>query len=163
MKTHSPDLLTLDLHLSDTSGLEVLKKLRELGTKTKILVLTSEESLPVLLQILRHRADAILLKTYTIPMFEAAVAHLEHDNSEQTYVDPSLEKHFSLELTKPQLSVREFDVLQYLLKGHTNKSIAEILKCSPETIKTYRSRIMEKTDTKNRSEMAQWFHRGIVN
>lgn len=163
VKEHSPDLLTLDLRLPDMSGLEILKTIREQGISTKVLVLTNEEYLPTLVQLVRYKVNGILLKSYTLPMLEAALLHLEKNTSDRPYLDPSLKNQFEDELKKRQLSSREFEVLQLLLQGHTNKSIAEILTCSPETIKTLRARIMEKTQTHNRSEISNWFHRRIVN
>lgn len=162
VKEHSPDLLTLDLHLPDISGLEALKEIRELKTNTKILVLTNEENLPMLLQLLRYNPNAILFKSYTLTMFAEALKHIE-DDKPGTYLESSVEARIKDELEKRQLSSREFEVLQLLIKGHTNKSIADQLGCSPETVKTHRSRIMEKTETRNRAEMTQWFQRGIVN
>ncbi len=162
VKEHSPDLLTLDLHLPDMAGIEVLKTIRNLGLNTKILILTSEESLSMILQLLRHNASAILLKSYSLSMFDEALKYIEEDSSGRTFLDSSLEHKLQLESEKKQLSSREFEVLQLVLKGHTNKSIASLLGCSPETIKTHRSRIMEKTETRSRSEVIEWSQRKVI-
>ena len=162
LKEHSPDLLTLDLHLPDMTGIEVLKAIRNEGLNTKILILTSEENLSMILQLLRHNASAILLKSYSLSMFEEALKYIEEDSSGRTFLDSSLEHKLQVESEKRQLSSREFEVLQLVLKGHTNKSIASLLGCSPETIKTYRSRIMEKTETRSRSEVIEWSQRKVI-
>lgn len=156
-----PHLLILDLRLPDISGLEVLKKLRAKPLATKIMVLTSEESIHVLVRLLRHNVDAILLKSYTLPMLEAAFRHIEENHSGRTYLDPALEKQLALEADKQLLSPREFEVLELLLKGHTNKAIGALLKCSPETVKAHRAKIRVKTKLNNRDQMLAWFHRGI--
>lgn len=163
VREYQPDYLILDLHLPDISGLEVLRSLREEGSSTKIMILTNEGNRHVLHQLLRYRATAILLKSYTLPMLEKAMTEVNHLASGQTYLDPSLADQLRLDGGGRQLSLREFEVLQLLIEGHTNNSIAEQLNCSPETIKTLRARIMEKTQTKNRAEITAWFQRGMVN
>lgn len=155
------DLLVLDLRLPDISGLDVLKTIRATPCSFKIMVLTSEENAHVLVQLLRYNVNAVLLKSYTISMLEAAILHLQNNASAQTYLDPSLEAQLRIEADKQLLSPREFEVLELLLKGHTNKAIAALLKCSPETIKVHRAKIREKTNLKNRDEISAWFHKGI--
>lgn len=163
VQQNAPDLLTLDLHLPDLSGLEVLRAVRASGLDTRVLILTNEESLPLILQLFRYHANAILLKSYSVEVFEKALNHLEQGQFEKVFMDAVLADRVEVELRKRQLTPRELEVLQLLLKGHTNKSISEVLGCSPETVKTHRARIMEKTETRNRAEMGRWFQCGIVN
>lgn len=160
-KTENIDLLILDLRLPDISGLDVLKTLKAEPCNFKIVILTSEENAHVLVQLLRYNVDAVLLKSYTLSMFEAALLHIQEHPSAQTYLDPSLEAQLKIEADKQLLSPREFEVLELLLKGHTNKAIAALLKCSPETVKSHRAKIREKTNLKNRDEISAWFHKGI--
>lgn len=155
------DLLVLDLKLPDISGLDVLKMLKAGSHTFKVLILTSEENIHVLAQVLRYNVDAVLLKSYTLEKFEAAIAHILNKSLKQTFLDPSLESQLKSETNKQLLSPREFEVLELLLKGHTNKAIAALLKCSPETVKAHRAKIREKTNLKNRDEISSWFHRGI--
>ncbi|RYZ92846.1 MAG: response regulator transcription factor [Proteobacteria bacterium] len=163
VREHSPDLLTLDLHLPGMDGLEALKRLRETDSSTRVMIVTVESRVPLLSQLLRYRVSAILLKSHSREVFEEAVRRIETQTTDSTYIDPSLEQRMKLEAGNARLSAREFDVVQLLLAGHTNKSIAAILKFSPETVKTLRARIMKKINATNRAEIAKWFQRGSVN
>lgn len=162
IKNQQVDLLVLDFRLPDISGLDVLKTLRGKSSfNGKIMILTGEESVHVLLQLLRYNTDAILLKSYTLSMLESAIKHIERNESGHTYLDPSLKTQLQAEADKQLLSPREFEILELLLKGHTNKTIATLLNCSPATVKNHRTSIREKTNLKNRDEMLTSFQRGI--
>lgn len=50
------------------------------------------------------------------------------------------------------ISEREFEVLQHLAAGHSNKEIARLLGVSPNTIKTHVARLLEKLDASRRTE-----------
>lgn len=52
-----------------------------------------------------------------------------------------------------RLTEREFEVLEYLKRGLTNKEIAEILKVTHHTVKAHISSILSKFNCKNRTQV----------
>ena len=50
---------------------------------------------------------------------------------------------------------REYDILQLLVKGHTNREIASFCSMSIRTVEKYVSKLLSKTGTRNRTELAQ--------
>ena len=50
---------------------------------------------------------------------------------------------------------REYDILQLLVKGHTNKEMASLCSMSIRTVEKYVSKLLNKTGTRNRTELAQ--------
>ena len=50
---------------------------------------------------------------------------------------------------------REYDILQLLVKGHTNKEMANLCSMSIRTVEKYVSKLLNKTGTRNRTELAQ--------
>nr|YP_009315839.1 Hypothetical protein ycf29 [Trichogloeopsis pedicellata]SCW24497.1 Hypothetical protein ycf29 [Trichogloeopsis pedicellata] len=56
------------------------------------------------------------------------------------------------------LTSREYDVLNLVLKGMTNKEIALVLGLTVRTTEKYVSRLLYKTKTRNRTELAQYFY-----
>ena len=54
------------------------------------------------------------------------------------------------------LSDREFEILKMIARGLTTKRIAEELIISPKTVSTYRSRILEKLDLHNNSDIIHY-------
>lgn len=158
-ESSQPDVLFLDLGLPDISGLEVLKRLEKRNKKFKIIILTGENTLPVFLQISRYSIAAILLKSYSTQSFKEAFEHLI-GNENSIYLDEKLEQDLKNESNKKQLSSREFEILSFIVKGYSNKMIAKLLECSPETVKTHMSSIARKTAIDNRDELVSWFYEG---
>lgn len=160
MKSKEIDILFLDIGLPDISGVEVLKTMsKEAFHKPRVIVLTAESNLPTLLQISKYKLSAILLKSYTNASFQAAFDHLLSGEN-FTYLDISLEQTLKSEVDKKQLSSKEFDVLNLLVKGYSNKAIAEILTCSPETVKSHLANIARKTLIDNRDDLISWYYEG---
>lgn len=64
-----------------------------------------------------------------------------------------------------RLTAREKEVLDLILVGHTNKSVARSLSISPRTVEVHRARIMEKFDALSVVDLAfkalQSGHRGM--
>ncbi len=55
------------------------------------------------------------------------------------------------------LSDRECEIVRYILRGHSSKSIARLLDISPETVKVYRKRIHQKLDITSHGELFSIF------
>ena len=58
---------------------------------------------------------------------------------------------------KSSLTVREYEVVRELRKGHTNRLIAEVMGISSETVKSHVSNIFRKLEFFNRSQVANYF------
>lgn len=125
----------------------------------KVVILTGEHDVPYLLQLTKYSIAAILLKSYNNESFLEAFKHL-HSDAPDIYLDPRLEKELNRDSDKTQLSNKEFEVLSLLVKGFSNKAIAEMLSCSPETIKSHLANITRKTQFSSRDSLMHWFYAG---
>jgi DNA-binding NarL/FixJ family response regulator len=86
-----------------------------------------------------HRGEAVCSPRIAFSVF-ARIAQLSQSNFAQD------------EITSPVLTVREEEILQLIVKGLTNKQIAEKLHISFPTVKNHVHNILEKLDVRNRSE-----------
>lgn len=153
-----PDLAIVDLQLPDMTGMDLIRALRMLSPQIKTLVVTGCENPAILKQIARQQVHGLLQKSFTLDRFSEALAHLSASKSE-IYLDPQLEIIFQ-ENPTPTLTQREREVLELISKGLTTKEIAALLKCSAETVKTHRSNIMFKTQSRNSAEVIAWYLEG---
>jgi len=62
-------------------------------------------------------------------------------------------------MEQPELSDRELEIIQYLLKGITAKEIADCLNISVCTVKTHLKNIREKLEAKNAAEIVAIYYR----
>ena len=73
---HAPDLVTLDLSLSQTNGLEVLAALRKVDRRAKVLIVSGNNQKRIRQQALATGADGFLAKPFTTRELMSAIALL---------------------------------------------------------------------------------------
>lgn len=151
IQAQQPDLAVLDMNLVDLFALEIVRRVREAGLRTKLLVLSTRRDRKTVVEALRCGVNGFLLKSAPASqMLEAFEQVLEGS----VYVSPQLElnKIFaSHQKNEPEdpidaLSGREYQVFSMLVEGVRAKEIAARLELSPKTVDTYRASLMRKLD-----------------
>lgn len=151
IESHQPDLAILDLNLADLFALEIVRRVREAGLRTKILVLSTRRDRKTVVEALRCGVSGFLLKSApATQLLEAFEQVLEGS----VYVSPQLELNKIFASTQKHtpedpvdtLSAREYQVFTLLVDGVRAKEIAARLTLSPKTVDTYRASLMRKLD-----------------
>lgn len=147
-----PAIALLDLALSDLAATEVIRRVRELGLRTRCAVFSVRKDRKTVLEVLRTGACGYLLKSSSSDQMADALSQFTQGG---IYVSPQIEV-MSLfgdgggrsEADDPldSLSSREFQVFSLLVEGVRAKEIAARLALSPKTVDTYRSSLMRKLD-----------------
>lgn len=146
-----PDIAVLDLNLPDLFTLEVVRRIRDSGSHTKIAVLSTRRDRKTVVEALRCGVSAFLLKSAPSHQLIEAFGQILDGG---IYVSPELElnKIFcpgqkpSAEDPLQALSAREYQVFSLLCEGVRAKEIAARLTLSPKTVDTYRASLMRKLD-----------------
>ena len=152
-----PDVLVLDLSMPAGGGLEVARRVREIGLATKIVVLTMWAEERYVLEAVRlGMAGYVLKRSADRDLIEA----IRTVACGEAYLTPAAVRVLlSTQRAEPEstaLSPREREVLRLTARGFSNLEIGERLFVSPKTIDTYRSRIMSKLDIHRRSELVDY-------
>jgi DNA-binding NarL/FixJ family response regulator len=151
IESDAPDIAVLDLNLPDLFTLEVVRRIRQSGVATKIVVLSTRRDRKTVVEALRCGVNAFLLKSGPAhQLLEAFEQILEGG----IYISPELElnKIFvsgskaSSDDPLQALSAREYQVFSLLCEGVRAKEIAARLSLSPKTVDTYRASLMRKLD-----------------
>jgi DNA-binding NarL/FixJ family response regulator len=147
-----PDVALIDYQIPRLFSLEVVRQVREAGSRTRMMILSSRGDRKLALECLRAGANGLLLKSADrAELFEA----FSRVVSGSIYVSPVLEIEKALLMPrggKPpedrieSLSSREYQVFQMLVDGVRAKEIASRLNLSPKTVDTYRASLMRKLD-----------------
>jgi DNA-binding NarL/FixJ family response regulator len=159
-----PDVVLLDLHLPELSGVEVMQYVRPRAPQVRFLVLTTYDTDAYISPALAAGAHGYLLKDATPEDLHQAVHSLGRGGAaiEPTVVARLLTRMQEIEIFDA-LSVREREVLTLLVRGATNKAIAAQLSVSEHTIKTHLSRVFDKLAVHTRGEaVAVALQRGLV-
>jgi two-component system, NarL family, response regulator, fimbrial Z protein, FimZ len=135
-----PDLVILDLDLPRLDGLSMLRRIRAHDDQMRILVLSAKPEQVMAAHTRLAGANGYVGKSREIgELLTAARSVLfGYDCFPAEIVQTG--KEGGLEWLSP----REVEVLQYLVRGVTNKDIAERLFLSDKTVSTYKTRLREK-------------------
>ena len=165
VETASPTVLLLDVRLPDASGLEVNRWLAEHHPEVQVVMLTMSEDLDNALTALRDGASGYLVKGAGPERVEQAIRTvasgdvvLDHSLA-QGVTELAQVRRGSTSRPFPQLTNREFDILQLLAEGLDNASIARRLFLSPKTVRNHVSNVFSKIEAPDRPGAIVLAHR----
>jgi DNA-binding NarL/FixJ family response regulator len=152
------DVVLLDIAMPGMDGLNVLQNLRRDWPGLPVLMLSTYPEKQYAVRCIQLGASGYLNKSTDT---DALVAALRRVASGGMHVSPTtaeaLASLVSQGRTKSgieQLSHREHQAYLLLTQGHSVSEIGAQLNLAPNTVSTYRARILEKTGTKNDVELA---------
>jgi len=153
-----PDLLIIDLGLSDMGGLEVIKRLNDQTYKPKILVLTSQSTGVYAERCRRAGASGFMYKADDLRGLNRGIDAVMNGYSYFPDVTSNSVRESDnvdeAELLR-RLTTRELAVLQRLAQGQRNREIANAMSLSDKTVSTYKSRILERLNAGSVVELAE--------
>jgi two-component system, NarL family, response regulator NreC len=159
----SPDIILLDITLTEGSGLDFIHELRACKSKVKVLVLTMHEEEAYLSEAMRLGASGYILKKAADVELISAIRAVYRG---EMVVDPAMtplilskiyggsRKERNIPVT--ELTPRELEVLKLVALGHTNRQIAEHMVISTKTVESHKANIKEKLNIHKRSELVRY-------
>ena len=148
------DLLVLDIAMPSQDGLSVLSTLRRTHPKLPVLVLSTYPDRQYAVRCIKLGAKGYLNKSADPDDMVMAVRQI---GAGGLYVSPSAAEALAMAVshnhTGDALSHREQQVYKLLTSGMSVGDISQHLGLASNTVSTYRTRILEKTGTKNDVEL----------
>lgn len=147
-----PDVIIMDIAMPLMNGIEAAKRIRKHLPKTKILILSMYSHEHYIHELLETGISGYLLKDSSGRDIIKAVHAAMND---ETFLSPSISKMVVDSYLSPRkvssreerfkkLTNREREVFQLIAEGHSTRQIANMLYVSISTVKSHRSKIMEK-------------------
>ena len=134
------------------SGVDLLRRLRELKLGIPVIVITGHGDVPLAVEAMKIGALDFLEKPFDdevlLASVRSALNQLDQDQRRQA-------ERNEIERRLAALSNRERDVLEGLVSGHANKQIAYDLGISPRTIEIYRANLMTKMQAASLSDLVR--------
>ncbi len=161
-----PDLLVMDLRMKPMSGLEMLEQLRKEGCGIPVVMLTMSDSEVDMRNAIRAGVRGYLLKDMEP---EEVVDGIRRVAAGELIVAPSMTVkmiellHGEQSATEQNLNVfklltkREYEIMELLSRGESNKSIAMTLEISYDTVKQHVRHILNKLSLSSRVKAAVLF------
>jgi two-component system response regulator FixJ len=141
-----------DVRMPGMSGIDLLRRLRELKIDVPVIVITGHGDVPLAVEAMKIGAADFLEKPFDDDTLLASVrSALERQNGDAKRSS----ERADIEARMSALSKRERDVLGGLIAGHANKQIAFDLGISPRTVEIYRANLMNKMQAGSLSELVR--------
>ena len=166
-KTNRPDVILMDIGLPDISGIEATKKILEINTNAKIIILTSHISENEVLDALQAGACAYVMKDINTDILKMVIKTIKQG---AMWIDPLAvpilrdkncavvpQRQMSRATFRQQhsnLTQREYEVLKLVVDGKSNNEIAEALTISSHTAKAHVCSILQKMCVNDRVQAA---------
>lgn len=158
-----PDVLLMDIQMKGMTGLEAAEKILERYHDARVLFLTTFSDDEYIAKALQVGAKGYILKQD----FEGIAPALEAVYRGQTVFDgqvvdrlPGLmqkEEHFDYE--KAGITEKEYEIIELVAQGLSNREISEKTFLSEGTIRNYLSGILNKLELRDRTQLAVFFYR----
>jgi len=153
----SPQVVLMDINLPGMDGVQCVRRLAELIPKAQILMLTVHEDTDTIFESLSAGAAGYLLKPVRAAELLAAVKDVYAGGAPMTsHIARKVVQSFKRAGAEPdqdrQLSPRERDVLDYLVKGYSYKEVAEQMGISYSTVHTHIEHIYHKLHVQSRAQ-----------
>ena len=142
--------ILLDVRIPGLSGPELQCRLSELGSILPIVFLTGHPDVPTTVRTIKAGAEDFLTKPISsdelLRAVERAIAHHEATRGLKSKLD-------MVRARIGTLTPRERQVFELVIRGKTNKHVANALGSTERTIKAHRQRVMEKMQVRSLAEL----------
>jgi len=155
-----PDIAIVDISLKDSSGIELIKDLKQSLPSTLVLVLSMHEESHYAERALRAGAKGYIMKRETTRKVISAIrqvlaggVYISEEIATSLAAQFVTGKTVSAGSPIEQLSDRELEVFELLGQGRGTRQIAEVLRVSVKTVQAYCARIKEKLNLSSATEL----------
>ena len=157
------EMLILDISMPRMNGIEVVGRVREAYPSIKMLILTMHGNSQYFYHAISAGAHGYLMKDDSDTELLTAIWTVRKG---RTYISPQLSREVTDEMIAAfrdqgkvpivQLTNREKQVLQLVVKGYTSKNIAKILCLSPRTVDHHRASLLKKFKMKKTVDLVNY-------
>jgi len=162
LRVDPPNLAIVDVSLKESSGIELMERIRDENPQTRMLALSMYDEELYAERALRAGAQGFVSKKNALDVLIVAIREILAGG---IYLSPAMKNRILGRLAAAPrvadvdptltLSNRELEVFQQIGHGATTREIARRMKLSVKTIETYRENLKKKLDLKNSAELTQ--------
>ena len=159
-RLHKPDITLIDLRMPVMGGVEAIAAIRQEFPDARMIVLTTFDGDEDIYRSLQAGAQGYLLKDMFFEELEDAIRRV---NSGSRRIPTLVAEKLAERMINSELTGRELQVLEEIVRGKSNKEIGTALQISEATVKSHINNILGKLGVNDRTQAATTaLQRGIV-
>ncbi len=159
-RKHRPDVAIMDLRMPLGNGVETTTAIRKEFPEARIIILSSYEGDEDIYRAVQAGACGYLLKTVSQ---EELIETIRKAHRGESYLPEAVAARMGRRQARPDLSGRELETLQMLVKGKTNKEIGNALCIAEVTVKVHLRHLFQKLKVNDRTHaVAVAIQSGVV-
>jgi DNA-binding NarL/FixJ family response regulator len=159
-KEYAPDLTLMDLRLPGASGVAAIQQIRNRSPHARFVVLTTYEGDEDIHQALESGAQGYIIKGMP---HETLIHALKRVHAGGRFLPPPVARALESRTPDASLTPREREVLSLLVKGKSNREIAEQLGIAEATVKCHFRVIFMRMGVSDRTQaVVSALQRGLV-
>jgi two-component system NarL family response regulator len=146
-----PDVVLMDLRLPGLSGVEATLAIRREFPRCHIIVITTYDGDEDIYRALQSGAQGYLLKDMSK---EELIGAIRAVHAGQHHIPLHVASRLAERMSRPELTLREIEVLKLVVKGKSNKQIAQDLDITEDTVKGHLKNVYGKLGVNDRTQAA---------
>jgi two-component system, NarL family, response regulator len=159
-RKYLPDVVLLDMRMPVMGGVEAATAIRAQYPNARMIALTTYGGDEDIRRALAAGVQAYLTKDV---LHDELLKAIRAVHAGQTYLPPAVAAALAAQLPRPDLSAREIQVLELIVRGLANKQIAYHLGIAEHTVKNHVKNILSKLGVQDRTQAATAaIQRGII-
>lgn len=169
LEIKSVDMILMDIRMPVMDGVECTRIVKEKYPNVRVLILTTFVDDEYVMKALAYGANGYILKGVSLGELKYAIETTMEGGSvlnpyvgaKMIHTEKRLKKenqdHKRVNQCVRKLSAREWDIINAIAKGMSNREIAEKMIFTEGTIRNYLSIILEKLQLRDRTQLAIWY------
>jgi FixJ family two-component response regulator len=145
-------VLVLDQRMTGMSGLELQSELKERGVEMPTIFITGHGDVPMSVRAMKEGATDFLEKPFRN---SALLASIEQVLAQDAAKMEDYLHHDRVKRKYNSLTPREKEVMEHIVQGLPNKSVAQLLGVSMRTVEAHRGRVMEKMEARSLPDLVR--------
>ncbi|KGE72221.1 response regulator [Spirochaeta lutea] len=160
LQEHAVDVVLMDLSVPGMNSVDLCQRIRRIFPATRILGVSNQTDKRIILEFFASGAQGYVPKSASVADLTTAIHEVLQD---RFYIASPISGYFVEILRESshswrapaflELTPREREVLNLLVRGNTSKEIAGIINVSTKTVEAHRKQIMTKTNSRSIAEL----------